>query len=172
MTQNKEKTIISYQGVLTFDKIENILLQFKKEIRQFNTETVVQKRIFSVLVECLENIYRHNVVVNDTPKDIFVELVLIKKLNSFEVRVGNFINNEKVDSLIQKINLVNSMDRKGLNSLYRKSISKSKISEKGGAGLGIIEISRNSNNIIKYELSLKQNIFSFFKMSVLIANPH
>lgn len=172
MTQEKETVILSYQGILTLKKIEEILLLFKEKVLLFSPGLVVQRRVYSILVECLENTYRHNVALSTVTNDVIVYLEVIDNFRNFEIKVGNFISNDKIDAFVDRIDIVNSLDKDGLNKLYRKSILKSKISKKGGAGLGIIEIARNSNLHIDYELSRRQETFSFLKMSILVAKIH
>jgi len=168
MTQEKTTKILSYKGNLTFEIIEDLLFQFKEKIKPFDVEVFIQKRLYSILVECLENTYRHNSVVNSKSKHAQVELFLINNSDNFVIRVGNFISNNKISSLIKRIKLVNSLDKEGLNNLYRKSISKAMISDKGGAGLGIIEIARNSKQEIKYELMSNEKDFTFFNFLITI----
>ena len=168
MTQVKATTILSYQGNLTFEIIEDILLQFKKKIDTHNIETFIQKRLYSILVECLENTYRHNIIINNKPKHTQIELFIIRNPGNFEIKVGNYVKNDKIAPLIKKIELVNSFDKDGLNNLYRKSISRARISDKGGAGLGIIEIARNSKQNIKYELATKEGNYTFFTFLVSV----
>lgn len=169
MTNKKETLVLEYKGILTFDKIEELLTKLKKNIFISDTKLTIQKRINSILIESLENSYRHNVVINDIPKEILIEVVFIEEENSFEIRIGNFISNDKIEFLVDKIDLVNSLDKRGLNELYCDSISKSVISEEGGAGLGIIDMSRNSGRLLKYELSLEQDFYSFFKIIILVS---
>ncbi len=168
MTQEKTSIVLSYKGILAFKTIEEILLQFKIKLKPYNVEAFIQKRLYSILVECLENSYKHNIAVNNSSKHAQVELLLTNISDKFEIRVGNYINNNKVAPLIKRIKLVNSLDKDGLNNLYRKSISKAMISDKGGAGLGLIEIARNSKQPIKHELVSKEDNFTFFNILVSI----
>jgi len=168
MIQKETTTILKYQGSLTFETIEEILVEYKKRIESFDVELVIRKRIYSILVECLENTYRHNIDVNNKPKHNSVELELYNSENGFEIKVGNYIRFDSLDSLLKRIKQVNSLSKEGLNKLYRESIAKARISDKGGAGLGIIEIARNSREIIKYELSAKEGDHAFFSFIVSV----
>ncbi|MDA3891417.1 MAG: SiaB family protein kinase [Salinivirgaceae bacterium] len=166
MTQVRTSTILTYKGHLNFETIEEILNQFREKIRPYNAELVVRRRMYSILVECLENTYKHKALKNNTPKHPPVELVLTQKDDAFEIKIGNYILEKKVDVLINKISKVNALDREGLNKLYRKSISEARISDKGGAGLGIIEIARNSSQSLSYEMSPLEGKHIFFDIVV------
>lgn len=166
MTQIKEKEILSYKGELTFDIIEKILSQFIKNITEYNLETVIFKRLYSILVESLENTLKHK--VNTTPElsHESVELILNEVSDKFVLIIGNYVKSEKVNGLIDKINMVNSLDKKGISQLYRKTIFTAEISEKGGAGLGIIEIARNSRLPISYKIDNSEDAYTFFNFII------
>ena len=166
MTHIKEKEILSYSGELSFDIIDNILEQFVINIADYNLETVVFRRLYSILVETLENTLKHKVNLPASFHHNDVELLLIETADKFVLKIGNYVKNEKIDNLINKINTVNSLDKTGISQLYRKTIFSAEISEKGGAGLGIIEIAKNSRLPINYSLDKKEGNYTFFCFTV------
>lgn len=168
MTQVKTTTILVYRGQLNYETIEEILSQYKEDIQPFDAEPVVRKRIYSILVECLENTFKHKALKKNGFKHSPVELYLKEKDDSFEIKIGNYIHESNIDVLVDKIAIVNSLDKDGLNKLYRESISKARISDKGGAGLGIIEIARNARQDIKYEISPAEANHVFFSMVIYV----
>lgn len=170
MTLKSQNIIHSYNGILTFDIIEDILQTSKKKFDTMNLELVVKKRVYAVLVECLENTYKHYDKQKTAKKHEQVELTLGKQKDFFCVSISNYINKENLDELTEKIDLVNSLDTDELNQLYRKSISKARISDKGGAGLGIIEIARNSRQKINYKIMQESGNAIHVKIEINIAD--
>ena len=168
MTQEKETTILTFEGEMTFETIENLLAQYKDKIDSYGVDMVIHKRLYSILVECLENTYRHKILVNNSPKHPPIEFSLKSTEFFFKIEIGNYINKKNTGKLIEEINIVNTLDRNGLNKLYRDSISKARISEKGGAGLGIIEIARNSRQKINYKLETAEGDQTFFKFIITV----
>jgi len=169
MTQKSQEIIQTYNGNLTFDIIEEILQSSKGKLDQMDLELVIKKRVYTILVECLENTYKHNVYITNKHKHSQVELVLEQKNGNLIVSVSNYVNKENLGAITQKIDKVNSLDLSGLNQLYRASISKARISEKGGAGLGIIEIARNSRQKINYKIIRENGSAIHFNLQVNIA---
>lgn len=171
MTQESQKHIHTYNGELTFDIIENILQLSKKKLDAMNLELIVKKRVYAVLVECLENTYKHNdgILPKDS-KHYQVELNLIKQNDCFIVDISNYVSKQNLDELKHRIDKVNSLDLNKLNQLYRASISKARISDKGGAGLGIIEIARNSRQKIKYNIIRESGDTIHFNLRIQIAD--
>ncbi len=161
--------IFTYKGELSFNAIESILNDYKLCIQHFDVELVVRKRIYSILVECLENTYRHTSQNIANMKHTHVELYLFDADDNFVISIGNHILNKYITELTNRINLVNSLDQVGINRLYRASISKANISDKGGAGLGIIEIARNSRQKIKYQIESVNNDTSFFRFEIYVS---
>jgi len=167
MTQ-KTTTILKYQGLLNFEKIEEILTQFNDVIRQYEVDEVIRRRIFSILVESLENTFRHNALIKSKTKHPSVEFILVDKSDEIEIRLGNYILNTNIAAFKEKIDGVNALDRNELNKLYRESIAKARISEKGGAGLGIIEIARNSRQLLKCEFDASEGEHTFFNLVISV----
>lgn len=173
MTQLKSEKLLKYKGNLTFDTIDELLTKYKAVIEPVSLDLVIRKRLYSIMVECLENTYRHTSKIPDNLTHDVVELELTLHDENFVFRIGNYIDKTKIDDLTSKIDLVNSLDQAGLNKLYKASISKARISDKGGAGLGIIEISRNSRQKIKYYIGKAEQDFVFFKFEVrLFKHPN
>ena len=162
MTGLDSINILKYSGKLTFEIIEELLEEFKRNLEAFELDLVIRKRLYAILVECLENTYRHTTAFDKLLNHQQVELVLNHDGNTFNLEIGNYIVNKNLGELVEKIDLVNSLDFVGLSRLYRSSISKARISDRGGAGLGIIEIARNSRQKIIYQVVKENNDFSFF----------
>jgi hypothetical protein len=170
MTTTKFETILSYKGTISFEIIEDILGQFKECMVENEIDPVVKKRIFSIIVECMENTYRHNINMNGLGKHLQIELNLTRVDDGFIFEIGNYMKSENLVSLIERVEMVNSLSLDGLNKLYRQSISTARISDKGGAGLGLIEIARNSRHKIKYSISEQDKNVLFFKFEIKISD--
>lgn len=171
MTKHSPAIIHKYNGQLTFEIIEEILQESKRKLDALMLELVVKKRVYAVLVECLENTYKHNDSKSRTnPKHEEVELILLKQNKDFVVKVSNYVSTQNLSVLTNRIDKVNSLEYNELNALYRESISKARISEKGGAGLGIIEIARNSRQKIFYEILRENSSAIHFSLKINIAN--
>lgn len=168
MIQNKETTILSYKGVLTFNKINDLLFKFKENMSDYDVSLVIKKRIYSVIVECLENTYKHS-YISDNVNEKLVEFELLKHLNDFKIKTSNLIDKNHADYLINKIDFINSLDKQELKNLYKKSILKSDMSKNKSAGLGLIEIAKTSNNPIEYKLLENNNHLSVIT-TVIISN--
>ena len=67
------------------------------------------------------------------------------------------------------IDNINKLNKDDLNALYKKQIREGSLSEKGGAGLGLIDIARKTGRQLEYQfLPLQDNTNHFFLLKVRI----
>jgi hypothetical protein len=66
------------------------------------------------------------------------------------------------------LDAINSKDKDELKLYYQERLSNSKVSSKGTAGLGMIEIARKSGNKLDYEFLKINEETSFFSLNVKI----
>ncbi len=141
-------TIISYKGEITFDKIDELLTLYNQKMPDTKSP-LCRKRIFSVLVECLENAYRHN--YNSPDNHPQVEVSLTQLDDNYTVTVTNYTDAENLTLLTHRIDDINKLCIDDVKQLYISSMYHAQISSKGGAGLGLLKIMRSSQNPINYK---------------------
>ena len=57
---------------------------------------------------------------------------------------------------------INSLDKDGLKMLYKQQIKEGRLSNKGGAGLGFIDIAKKTGNKLYYNFLSINDEYSFF----------
>ncbi len=169
MTQVETKNILEFHGVLTYPAIEELLLAYTEKAESLNLEFIVQKRLYSILVECLENNLKYHHVIHQPHRHQQTELSLTNEGDILVLCIGNYIHNKETNNLIHKIDTINALTLDEKNKLYRESIAKARISDKGGAGLGLIEIARNSRKPLKYFIQTEGIDYSFFNFEISIS---
>ncbi len=128
----------------------------------------LKKKIYSAMVESLENIYKHQDII-DSNSDFQPRFSLFLDDEQISMNASNSILNTKVDALKDKLDRVNSLDKEGLKDLYKLTILSGNVSPKGGAGLGIINIAKVSENKINYKFESIDKNYSYFSINVLIS---
>ena len=79
------------------------------------------------------------------------------------------MSNDQVPQLQDKLEKINSLDKDGLKAFYKDLIQASEISDKGGAGLGFVDIARKSGQKLEYDFHEINKEFSFFALKIKIA---
>ncbi len=166
-TTNKDDLNYIYRGEFSNDISHFILSLAEKNIGRSGIKSRVKKRVFHIMVESIQNITRHQ-DAPETHPELRAIFTIQKNEGLYFVTTGNIIENDKIEDLQQKLNKVNSLDKDELTKFYREILSDGKISEKGGAGLGLIEIARKAGNKLFYDFNKINDEFSFFYMHTYI----
>ena len=151
-----------YRGLFTHNIVMDILNLIEKNLLRNKTTDKVKKKIYNLMVECLQNITRHQAITDD--KNInnsgFVAIQYTK--DRYLISTANVIKNEHIETVKNKIEHVNSLDKAGLKSFYKKQLIQGDISDQGGAGLGFIDMARKSNNTLGYKFFPISEEVSYF----------
>lgn len=166
----KTQIILIYNDWFTFQSIE-LILQKLKETHSFQIlNKSLQKRIYSVIVECTENIKKYSIdklpsVLNQAGSP---HISLKKQGNNYIVKAGNPILNQNANDLKCRLEKMNNLNKEGLNKLYENIIKKEFTSEKNGAGLGLVTIALKASSKIIYKITRLDENYSFFELEVEI----
>ncbi len=142
--------LVSYKGDITSDII-TALVEKSENIFIENPEISHLKKIsFHIVVECLQNLFHHGLSFEEG-KPKFGTYLLLFSENTLKIVTGNFIPPEKVQLISDRINQINSMSKDELKTLYKLILNNDEFSEKGGGGLGLIDIARKTGSKLIYE---------------------
>ncbi len=134
-----------------------------------------KKKVSFLLAECFQNIIRHaGTEDSDKSKNINSGFFLARNVDdAYFITSGNLIKNENIAGLKEKLEKVNSLDRSSLRALHIDVLAHNNFSEKGGAGLGLIEIARKSGQKIEFVFdSFKANLSTFYNQVKLKQKEH
>ena len=164
---NASKQLLAYDGEITFDKIEEILTLFTQKMPETDNP-VCKIRLFSIMVEGLENAFRHNF---DSPEqNPQIKALLTQNNNKYVLSIGNRVDNNELKKLTNHIDELNQLSQSDIKKLYNKTIHHGQITEKGGAGLGLLKILRSSKEPLKYVVSDIDGKSSFFDLLISITD--
>lgn len=167
-TMSSNNLILVYEGEFTQEITKSVLTMAERNLDSLGEEMNTKKKVFNVMVECLQNICKHSdIVISDEEKGA---VFMIGKEDDFYVIMsGNFIQNLYVEGLEGKLHHINTLDKEGLKNLYKDLIKNGEISEKGGAGLGFVDIARKSGQKLEYGFESVNDEYSFFSFKTKIA---
>ncbi len=84
------------------------------------------------------------------------------------IHTGNVIENEAVDALRNQLEFINNLDDEGLAEQYKINLLQSTSRSKGGAGLGLLDIARYSNEKMEFDFKAFDEFSSFFSLRVIV----
>lgn len=159
-----EDFLISYKGIYSQNLLEDILAASEAKLLSMNEGTKLRRKVYSILVEILQNIHHHSRV----QENCSIIFILSKQKDYYSIVTGNYIATENVEILQNHLDNINTLDKKELKKLYLDKLYNGKISEKGGAGLGMLDIARRSGEKLIYEFYKTNEKTSFFSLKVNI----
>jgi len=171
---NQGEVIVAYKGTIGADIIANTLSLVELKLEKAEIQNAIKKKLYNVLVESLQNLYHHV----DTPlseneekddcKSNFGIFILSKLNDGYRISTGNFIHHNKIPIIKEKIDKINSLSSEELKDFYKFVLNNQKFSEKGGGGLGLIDMARKTGNKLEYRFFEYNKDFEFFNLIVFI----
>jgi hypothetical protein len=163
-----------YEGKITHQITKAFIALAEAQMVEDQEATRVQRIIFHVMVECLQNISRH-ADDHESGDNIYSGrgiFMISKNSDIYCITTGNAILNDKIPALKKMIDRVNELDEPMLKDFYIKQMREGRLSEKGGAGLGFIDIRRKTGSKLEYHfLPISDNI-SFFMLTTTIPRTY
>ncbi|MFM7851236.1 MAG: SiaB family protein kinase, partial [Flammeovirgaceae bacterium] len=132
----------------------------------------IKRKVFNVMVEALQNIVKHSSEKGLAAGSLISKsaiFMISKDEKRYCVMTGNPIPKSNVDTLIKNLNDLNAKDKEGLKEMYKDIIKNSQISEKGGAGLGFVDMARKSGEKLEFSFSSMDAEYDFFCLKVNIS---
>ena len=159
-----------YEGEITHQITKAFTSLTESNMAKEEENNSVQKKVFHVMVECLQNISKHadDFGTNEylfSGRGIFL---VAKGKDDYTVTTGNAVENTKIQDLKKLLEQVNSLDKEELTELYKKQIKEGRLSDKGGAGLGFIDIKRKTGKNLEYHFLPINSEASFFLLTSTI----
>ncbi len=168
-TMKTNEISLVYEGEVTQEITKTFTSLTEKSLAKSEESNAVQRKVFNVMVECLQNISKHaDSLSEDDEKERRGIVMVSKGEDSYNIITGNVIKNEKVPGLRENLEQVNSLDKKGLSDLYKTQMRDGKISDKGGAGLGLIDIAKKTGSELTYQFKKISDEVSFFILTSTI----
>ena len=156
-----------YRGRFTQEITDNILALTENKLEKEEQSSKIKKRVYSILVECLQNITRHqDDAKNDLPDNMGL-FVIQKQDDKYFITTGNMVMNRNIDYIKNLIETINSLEKDELKDYYKMVLEDGSLSAKGGAGLGLIDMARKSGNKLLYQFRPVENDMSFFYLHTI-----
>lgn len=170
----RKNIMISFKGELTSELMESILTVVERKLEGFSESATIRKKVFNVLVELLQNLFHHRGVSPLALSSGFsdgdsVIIMIARNATGYSIITGNFINNRDAGQPKQRLEEINAMGADELKQFYKQVLSNGKISQKGGAGLGMIDVARKSKDKLEYGFIPFDENHSFFSLNVKVA---
>lgn len=174
--QSVGNIVLKYKGNIDSDVINHVLDTVEGKMVEVNEQSKLRKKVYNVLVESLQNLYHH---VDPVPEDFEDQsserygLLIVKKIDDdYMIITGNFVNTEHIEKLEEKIKRINRSSHEEIKELYKFILNHQKISQKGGGGLGLVDIARKTGTKLDYSFKAYNDKHSFFFINILVKDDN
>ena len=169
---NGGDVLMAFKGDISGELISNVLEVVESGMDDHNEISKVRKKVYNVLVESLQNLYHHIEVLPDALNVEFGSkfgiIVVSRDAGKYRISTGNFVTQDKVDVLKNKIDKINSMGKEELKDMYKFILNHQRLSEKGGGGLGLVDIARKTGSKLVYNFEKYDETYYFFNLDVFV----
>ena len=139
-----------YRGNFSDDIADSILELTEKTLHNQESSSKIKKRVYAIMVEGLQNITRHQDHSGEQYIDRQSIFVIQRFKEKYYITTGNIIEAENIEHVKQLIEKINALTKEELKIYYKKVLKDGSLSEKGGAGLGLIDMAKKSGNKLSY----------------------
>jgi len=160
-----------YEGEVNHQITKTFTSMADENMGKVSEDDSVRKKVYHVMVECLQNICKH---ADDTEQSdsaysgngIFI---VGRDDNAYHIISGNAVDANQKEKITQSIDFVNSLDKDKLKELYFKKLKEGSLSEKGGAGLGFIDMVKKTGHKLVYHFDKLPDGDFFFILKTTIS---
>lgn len=159
---------VVYIGKFTHQITKMFTAMYEQEMEMHPGTRTAKKRVYHSMVEILQNMQKHsNELVGDYSlgNGIFM---IGKRDEIYYIITANTVSKHEMVSITHAIEMVNSSTQEELKRMYKKQLKEGKISKKGGAGLGLIDIARKAGSKLEYLFLPINNNQEYFVLKVEI----
>ncbi len=159
-----------YEGEVTHQITKAFTALTEENMAKDAEPNGLQMKVFHIIVESLQNISKHAQNLQGIKTDLkgIGTFLIAKSQTDYFIIAGNLVHNDDKKEIIDLIEKINKLDKDGLKKLHKQQMREGRLSERGGAGLGFIDIARKSGKPLSYIFKDILEDTSFFILTTQI----
>lgn len=166
LVQNEgRKILVSHIGTFTQELVGSLSNGVEELLISKGDKKIVIKRMFSILLEGLQNIRLHGEF--DALDKQLAFLVIGNSDEDYKIIMSNMINSENENHISKYLDEINGYSQDVLKEKYMSVLANEFISAKGGAGLGLIT-TRIKSGPLKYKFLPLDDQKSMFVLEITL----
>lgn len=147
-------------------RLEKTLMAMRQYLDQGDSTRNTAKRVFTMAVECLDNI-RNHYELHAYPGALAL-LSLTREEHHFCITAGNEINRSSAYNLKSRLEMLGKLNAEELDREFMETLLLPQKHSQNGAGLGLILMARKKGNFVDHHFE-EQHGRSFFYIRIKIA---
>ncbi len=164
----KNNIYLIWSGHLSHDVGKEVISFTEKKLSEENIEQSLRRRVFSILVEMIENVAKYSPGREDEEKFGMPVALLRYKHGRYHISTGNLIKNNRIGVLKEKMDVIKGLDNGELRDYFRRSLSVQTSETESTGNMGLIDMAWKSGNKLYYQLWPVSDIYSYFTITTRI----
>ncbi|MFB6257577.1 MAG: SiaB family protein kinase [Flavobacteriales bacterium] len=165
-TEAGASILISHFGEFSQDTVDDLSARAEELMLEKGDKKGTVKKVFSILIEALQNIRLHGEKDENGQQTAF--LILAQDEETHSIAVGNLVRNSDLDTITENLDRINGLGRDELKDLYMEVLTNGMISSRGGAGLGFITIAMKSRSHLEHHVTSCGDQLSCFSVQTVV----
>lgn len=166
-TMIQRNLILVYQGDFTQETTKSILTMAERSLEAAEEDPAIKRKVFNVMVESLQNIVKHSDAPGSSRSTAI--FLIAQDPDRYTIMSGNPVLKRRVADLKQTLDRINGLNKDGLKDLYKQIIQDTTLSDKGGAGLGFVDMARKSGEKLGFDFPEMSEGHCFFCLTVNVS---
>lgn len=157
--------LLSYRGSFTQEVNKGLLALTEKKLHMDGTAEALRKKVFQVMVECLQNICKSPPEHEQSQQAV---IMIGRDGDQYVVYSGNIVSNELMESYRGRLSGLNAMNKEEKRELFRKLMLSKDVVDETGIDIGLVDIAKRSGNKLEFDFVRIDEHNSFFSLRTLI----
>jgi hypothetical protein len=164
---------MTFKGSVTFELIDSIILVISDRLEQIEKNINTRKKVFGVLIECLQNLGNHVELVDNgvtCPEyDTNTVMFMIDTVeDGYNIVTANFVPKDKMYKLKGWMDEIKQLSKEELRKKYNEILQNNTYNSKGGGGLGFLDIALKVGQNLSYHFHQINDDFFFFTFQITV----
>jgi hypothetical protein len=160
-----------WSGHFSTEVGKEVLSFTETKLTEEDVDSVLRRRVFSILVETLENVAKYSPGIETEEKYGMPVAMIRLDGRIYLLTTGNLIPNDKIASLKEKLDEINKYDKAGLKELFKRALMDQSIDSESTGNLGLIDMARKSGNKLAYQFDKVNDQYSYYMLTVKVDEP-
>ena len=160
------EVVCDYFGDINEQSISKIASDVEHQLQMRLEHKTISKRIFSIYIEGLQNIFKHG-CENPEGKHLGATL-LVKTEKSYRIHFLNVSPTSEIAPMSEYLDYLNSLSLDDTKKFYIDRLVNGQISARGGASLGYIIMKLKSSNNITYNFKYVNDDCSCYQVEIVL----
>ena len=161
-------TVYKYSGVINESVVDDIITKSEELLNNNNLKKKTIKKSYNSIIESVQNLFHHSIPQPNNNAEKYGSFVIKIRNEEVEIITGNFLIYNMVKIIEDRINQINILTKEEIKILYKKVLNNEEFSEKGGGGLGMIDVAKKAGSDLHYSFFEFDEKYSFFEFKVKI----